>query len=171
MNFTSHHLIKQAYASPSLRQNILNKGMICLYCDFSGHEKREDGGIACCLVYNRTIQVSAEKIVFEPIGDSVYGELLAIRYSLDILRRALPEHRPRIANVLTDCRYIARLLLKQKYPKPYYEEIINQIAATLDELKINYPEIAVSVRYLSKHKKNNALHKIAHIAARRAIGK
>lgn len=172
MEFTLQALIKRAYAAPCLRQNIYNKGMIHLYCDYSGHEKRTDCGIACCLVYNRTIQVSAEKIRFEPIGDSVYGELLAITYSLEILGEALTEHRPKIAIVFTDCSCIARLLSKDQFSKPSYEEITNQITVTLTKLQIRFPDVEVRVKVMnSKHKRNNALHRMAHVAARKVIGK
>jgi len=171
MDFTFPTLIKRAYATPSLRQNIFNKGMIYLYCDYSGDDVHKDCGLACCFVYNKTIHVIAKKITFEHRGDSVYGELLAIAYSLESLGEALSEHRPKSVVLFTDCSCIARLLLRSHFTKLFYEEIRNQITTSLDELKIRFPEVEVRVKYISKHKKNNALHKMAHIAARKVIGK
>ncbi|MFC5528225.1 hypothetical protein [Cohnella yongneupensis] len=168
-------LINRAYASPSLRQNILNAGMICLYCDFSGHDEHNFCGLACCFVHNKTIKVYAKKVPFEYIGNSVYGELLAILYSLEILgeelRDVLSDHRPKIALLYTDYSRIAQLLSSIHHSKPIYEEIGNRIAITHNDLEIRYPGVEVRVKYISKHKKNNALHKMAHIAARKTIGK
>ncbi|RKP49878.1 hypothetical protein D7Z26_18795 [Cohnella endophytica] len=171
MDFTFPNLIKRAYATPSLRQNIFNKGMIFLYCDYSGDDVHKDCGLACCFVNNRTINVIAKKIAFEHQGDSVYGELLAIAYSLESLGEALSEHRPKSVVLFTDCSCIARLLSKNHFSKPYYEEIRNQITASLMELKMRFPEVEVRAKYISNHKKNNVLHKMAHIAARKVIGK
>lgn len=173
MDISLHSWVKRAHATPSLRQNMKNSGMICMYSDYSGHEERNDCGLACCWVYRRNIYVDSKQVSFEQIGDSVYGELLAIIYSLEILGDALAEMetRPKIAMLYTDCSCVARLISKDRHFKPQYEEMRNQIAATIDELKMIFPEISVRVKYISNHKKNNALHKIAHIAARKAIGK
>jgi hypothetical protein len=168
-------LIERAYASPSLRQNILNASKIHLYCDFSGHDEHKFCGLACCFIHNKTIKVSAKKVSFEHLGDSVYGELLAILYSLEILgeelRGVLSEQRPKSALLLTDYSRIAKLLSSNHFSKPIYEEIRNRITLTQNDLKLKYPDVEVRVKYISKHKKNNALHKLAHIAARKSIGK
>ncbi|QGQ96572.1 hypothetical protein EHS13_17630 [Paenibacillus psychroresistens] len=171
MEVAHQTLIKRAYAIPILRQIIINKGTIYLYCDFSGHDDVKYCGLACCLVYNRAINVTAKKISFEHLGDSIYGELLAIFYSLDILGEVLNEYLPKFAVLYTDCSCITRLLLKNHTSKPLYQAIRNQITESLDNLKIRFPEVDVTVKYISKHKKNNPLHKMAHIAARKAIGK
>jgi hypothetical protein len=175
MDFEHQTLIKRAYASPSLRQNILNAGIIYLYCDFSGHDEHKYCGLACCFVNNRTIKVTAKKVSFEHPGDSVYGELLAIHYSLEILgeelRDALFDHLPKFALLFTDYSRIDQLFSSNHFSKPIYEEIGNRIAVTLNDMKIRYPGVEVRVKYISKHKKNNALHKMAHIAARKTIGK
>lgn len=169
------NLIKRAYATPSLRQNILNAGMIHLYCDFSGHDERKECGIACCYVHNQTIKVSAKKVPYEHVGDSVYGECLAILYSLELLgeelRGAVSEQRPKAALLLTDYSRITRLLSSNSSSKPIYEEMRNRIIAACNDLKTKYPDIEVRVKYISKHKMNNALHMLAHIAARKSIGK
>lgn len=169
MDPTLLSLIKRAYATPPLRQNIFNKGIIYLYSDYSGNLDN-DYGVACCMVYNRDIRVSAEKLLIEHSGGSNYGELLAILYSLDVLKRTLIEYEPKLAILYSDYHYISRLLF-QDYAKPIYEKVRNDIWDSLYDLKIKFPEVEVRVTYISKHKKNNALHKIAHNAARNAIGK
>ncbi|QJD82998.1 hypothetical protein [Cohnella herbarum] len=173
MDSSLHFLVKRAYATPSLRQNMMNSGMICMYSDFSGQKETNDCGIACCWVYRRNIYVDSKQVTVEQIGDSVHGELLAIVYSLEILGETLAEMetRPKIAMLYTDCSCIARLISKDSHLKPQYEEMRNQITATINGLKMFFPEISVRVKYISNHKKNNALHKIAHVAARKAIGK
>lgn len=171
MNYHNQSLIQKAYETPSLRQNILNSGMIYLYCDFSGHDEQKYGGLACCMVNAKTIQVSAEKIPFDYPGDSVYGELLAIQYSLEMLGKALSQHSAKSALLYTDYSRIARLLFSNNYTKPIYEEARNRITNSLNSLKSSYPEVGVNVKYISRHKKNNALHQMAHLAARKTIGK
>jgi hypothetical protein len=39
------------------------------------------------------------------------------------------------------------------------------------EIDHQFPEFQVSIKYISKHKKNNALHRLAHNAARKVIGR
>ncbi|MBB3070763.1 hypothetical protein FHS14_003765 [Paenibacillus baekrokdamisoli] len=168
-------LMKQAYAAPPIRANILNKGMISLYCDYSGYAEQNAHGVACCFVYNRTISVTSKKLNPKYDGGSDYGELLAIVFSLELLTKALMEHQlnsiPKFATIFTDCHCIAKILSKEYFDKQFYEDVRNEILASLDDLQNMFPEIQVKVKYISKHKKNNALHRMAHNAARKAIGK
>ena len=109
---TMDTLIKQAYAFPPTRANIVNKGMISLYCDYSGYAKQNAHGIACCFVYNRTINVTAKRLQLDNDRGSDYGELLAIVYSLGLLTKALLEHQvdplPAFAVIFTDCHCVGR---------------------------------------------------------------
>lgn len=171
MDYTKNLLIKKAYSKPSLRQNIINKGMICLYCDYSGFAAQNNYGIACCLVYNRTINVTAKKLQIEQDGGSNYGELQAIIYSLEILAEALTEHQPKIAIIFTDCSSIAKILSKPHFSHQYYEQARYEILAAMHNLKNRFPEVEVSVKYISNHKKNNDLHRLAHNAAREAASR
>lgn len=171
MDSTKDLLIKKAYANPGLRQNIFNKGMIFLYCDYSGFVAQNDYGVACCFVYNRTISVTGKKLVIEHDGGSNYGELLAIVYSLEILTKALTEHQPKFAVIFTDCSCIAQILSKHYFAHQHYENVRDEILASLHNLKNRYPEVEVKVKYISKHKKNNTLHRLAHNAARQAANK
>lgn len=166
MDSTKDLLIKKAYANPSLRQNILNKGMIFLYCDYAGYVSQNDYGVACCIVYNRTIHVNTKKLLIEHDRGSNYGELLAIAFSLQILTKALTEHQPKGAIIFTDCSSISRILSKQHFPHQPYENARNEILSSLDNLNNRFPEVEVSVKYIGKHKKNNHLHRIAHNASR-----
>lgn len=166
MNTTEDLLIKKAYANPSLRQNILNKGMIFLYCDYAGFVKQNHYGVACCMVYNRTINVSAKKFLIEQDRGSNYGELLAIVYSLEILAKALSEHQPKAAIIFTDCSSISRILSEDHFSHPYYENVRDEILSSLTNLKNRFPNVEILVKYISKHKKNNHLHRMAHNASR-----
>ncbi len=141
MDYTKDLLIKKAYAKPSLRQNIVNKGMICLYCDYSGFAAQNNYGIACCFVYNRTINVTAKKLQIEQDGGSNYGELQAIVYSLEILAEALTEHQPKLAIIFTDCSSIAKILSKPYFSHPYYEHARYEILASIHHLKNRFPEL------------------------------
>jgi len=171
VNSANDLLIKKAYTKPSLRQNIVNKGMICLYCDYSGFAAQNNYGIACCFVYNRTINVTAKKLQIEQDGGSNYGELQAIVYSLEILAEALTEHQPKLAIIFTDCSSIAKILSKTHFSHPYYEQARYEILAAIHHLNHRFPEVEVSVKYISNHKKNNALHRLAHNAARDAASR
>ncbi|WP_127529422.1 ribonuclease H family protein [Paenibacillus kobensis] len=164
-------LMNRAFATPSLRQNILNRGMIYIYCDYSGHQDRKEGGVAYCFVHNRAIYVTAKKIDFEDPGDSVYGELQAILYSLEALEEAFRMHRPKGTIVFTDYSRIAKLFMASRLSNSRYEEMRNQITAAIEKLKNRFADIEITITYISKHKKNNALHQLAHNAARKVIGK
>ncbi|WP_054028000.1 RNase H family protein [Bacillus sp. FJAT-28004] len=168
MDSTMDVLIKKAYANPGLRQNIVNKGMICLYCDYSGFVAQNNHGAGCCFVFNRTIRVTAQKIRIEHDEGSNYGELLAVIYSLEILSTALMEYQPKLAIIFTDCSQITKILSKNYFSQSHYEKARDEILASLQHLKVMYPEVEVQIKYMSKHKKNNSLHRLAHNAARQA---
>ncbi|OBZ16714.1 MULTISPECIES: hypothetical protein [Bacillales] len=168
MASTNHILINKAYATPSLRQNILNKGMICLYCDYSGFVSKNGFGVGCCFVHNRTIQVTARKLYLVQDEGSDYGELLAILYSLEILTRALTEHQPKHAFIFTDCSRIEHFLSRNAFLNPHYEKARSEVLASMHHLKTMFPEVRVEIKYMSKHKQNNPLHRLAHNAAREA---
>lgn len=174
MNSTQNRLVKQAYTTPSLRASIVNRGMITLYCDYSGNIGANTHGVACCMVHNREISVSAKKLQMKDLG-SDYGELLAIRYSLEILTNTLSEHQenipPKVAIVLTDCHCIARILSSKAILNKSYATLRNTILASLDNLHNKFPDIQVKITHLRNYKKINALHRLAHNAARSAIGK
>ncbi|MGG1637860.1 RNase H family protein [Paenibacillus sp. NRS-1760] len=168
MDTTTELLIKRAYANPRLRQNIVNKSMICLYCDYSGFVAQNNHGAACCFVFNRTIRVTAKKIMMEYIEGSNYGELLAVRYSLEILASALTEYEPKFAIIYTDCSQIANILSKDYFSHSHYKDARDEILAVLHHLNNMYPNVHIQIKYISKHKKNNTLHRLAHNAARQA---
>lgn len=176
LNSTTDKLIEKAYATPPLRGNIVNKGLISLYCDYSGEPLQRAHGVACCYVHNRTIRVTARKLDVNDHG-SEYGELLAIIYSLEILSEALLQlkstsmNTPKLAVILTDCHFIERILSCTYIEKPPVETARDQIMSSLQLLHSLHPTILITVRCIGKHKKNNALHQIAHNAARQAIGK
>jgi hypothetical protein len=165
---TNHTLINKAYATPSLRQNILNKGMIFIYCDYSGFVSKNAYGVGCCFVYNTTIRVTAKKLYIQQDEGSNYGELLAILYSLEILTKALSEHQPKLAFIFTDCSRIEHILSRCAYLGPYYENARSEVLASLNHLKTLFPAVEVKIKYMSKHKQNNPLHRLAHNAAREA---
>ncbi|OMF22740.1 hypothetical protein BK133_25440 [Paenibacillus sp. FSL H8-0548] len=168
MNLTKDKLIKKAFANPRFRQNIFNTGTCFLYCDYAGFAVQNNYGAACCFVYNREINVTAKKLIIEKDRGSNYGELLAILYSLEILTKSLSEHQPKIAVIYTDCSSISRILSRSYFQNQHDENCRDEILASLDHLNKSFPEVQVSIKYISKHKKNNYLHRIAHNAAREA---
>lgn len=168
MNLNKDILIKKAYANPRIRQNIFNKGTCFLYCDYAGFAEQNNYGAACCFVYNRTINVTTKKLLIEKDGGSNYGELLAILYSLEILNKSLSEHQPKFAVIYTDCSSISRILTKSYFPNQDYLNARDDVIASLDHLNKMFPEVQTSIKYISKHKRNNYLHRIAHNAAREA---
>lgn len=168
MNSTNRLLIKKAFAVPSLRQNIVNKGTMYLYCDYAGFAARNVYGAACCAVYNRTVSVTAKKLTLERDQGSIYGEMMAIALSLETLAAALAEHRPRSAVIFTDCSRIARLLVQDRFAHPHDEQGRDDLLAALAHFNRLFPEVDVQIKYMSKHRKNNHLHRLAHNAAREA---
>ncbi|MFC4102582.1 hypothetical protein [Paenibacillus xanthanilyticus] len=168
MDITQDPLVRKALAVPRLRQHIVNKGTMYLYCDYAGFAERSAFGTAVCMVYNRTINVAARKL---PIGQdlgSSYGEMMAIILSLEMLAAALSEHRPHNAVIYTDCSRISRLLDQDRFAHPHDEQARDQLLAALAELRSQFPEVEVQITYMRSHRKNNFLHRMAHNAARKA---
>ncbi|MGO4539270.1 hypothetical protein [Paenibacillus sp. 2TAB19] len=168
MDANKDRLIKKALASPSLRQHIVNKGTMFLYCDYAGFAARNDYGAACCAVYSRTVMISSKKLPFERDQGSNYGEMQAIVLSLETLSEALLELRPKTAVVFTDCSRILRILAQDRFAHPHDEQGRNELLAYLAHLNRLFPEVDIRIKYMGKHKKNNYLHRLAHNAAREA---
>ncbi|WP_308639407.1 hypothetical protein [Paenibacillus silvisoli] len=180
MNTTFDALIKQAYAKPAVRAHLVHSGMMSLYCDFSGTE-RHIHGVACAIVFNRTVRVQAARLEHPYSLGSDYGELQAIRFSLELLASELAEERPnqaapRSAAVFTDCRNASRLLAERDFAASAdaasfsddsrYDDACQAIRAQLEQLKLDHPRMSFSINYLHRGKEGNALHRMAHNAAR-----
>lgn len=164
-------MIDRAYGIPALRQRLLNPGQMTLYSDYAGDGQRERCGIACCIVHDGRVRVAAEERSFARIGDSVYGELVAVAYSLEQLREALSDHPAKVAVLFTDCSSVSRIVVRERRSKMNYTEIGGRIDDLLIMLSDKFPQVRVHVRYIGNRKRGNVLHEIAHVAARRAIGK
>lgn len=161
-------LVQKALTSPSLRQNIVNKGTMFIYCDYAGFTSTNDYGAACCMVFNRTVRITAKKLPIERDQGSNYGEMMALVLSIEALTTALSEHQPKIAVIFTDCSRIARILTQDRYAHPHDEQGSNHLLTALANLNLLFPDLVVQIKYISKHKKNNYLHRLAHNAAREA---
>lgn len=167
MNIIKDLLINKAFTSPSLRQNILNKSTMFLYCDYAGFASHNVYGAACCMVFNRTVNVTAKKLPVERDQGSNYGEMQAIVLSLEMVA-AVMVLQPKIAIIFTDCSRILRILAQDRFSHPHDEQGRNEILAALAHLNRLFPQVDVQIKYIGKHKKNNYLHRIAHNAAREA---
>lgn len=168
MDSTKELLIKKAYATPGLRQYIVNKGTLFVYCDYAGFTEQNRYGAACCMVYNRSINVTAKKLPLEQDRGSNYGECQAVIYSLEVLSKALTEQQPKAAIIYTDCRWISRILTNDRFTNPYHEQANAELLDALSQLHAQFPGVEIHIRYIGKHKKNNHFHKLAHLAARQA---
>lgn len=168
MELFKDQLIQKAFASPSLRQNIMNKGMMFLYCDYAGFASPNVYGAACCTVYNQTVIITARKLPLERDQGSNYGELIAITLSLETLTTALLEHQPKVAVIYTDCSRISRILTQDRFAHAHDEQGRDALLAALANLNRLFPKVDIQIRYMKKHKKNNYLHRLAHNAAREA---
>jgi hypothetical protein len=156
MDLDHNLLLKKAFASPKLRQHFVNKGTMFLYCDYAGFASRNVYGAACCTMFNRTISLSAKKLPLTKDQGSNYGEMMAVIFSLETLAAALLEEQPKVAVLFTDCIRISYLLGS--------EELLTALA----KLNRLFPAVNIQIRYISKHKKNNPMHRLAHNAARAA---
>ncbi|TYP73096.1 hypothetical protein [Paenibacillus methanolicus] len=168
MDITKDPLVQKALAVPRLRQHIVNKGTMFLYCDYAGFAERNAYGTAVCAVYNRTVNVAARKLPIEQDPGSSYGEMMAIVFSLETLAAAFLEHRPNNAVIYTDCSRISRLLAQDRFAHPHVEQGRDELLAALAELRGRFPEVEVHITYMRGHRKNNYLHRMAHNAARKA---
>ncbi|NIK68143.1 hypothetical protein [Paenibacillus sp. BK720] len=170
MDLNNNPLVKKAYASPKLRQYLLNKGTMFVYCDYAGFALQNAYGAACCTVFNRTIRLTAKKLPISKDYGSNYGEVLAIIFSLDTLAAAYAalEHPPKIAVVYTDCIRISHLLAQRNHSQTRNELARTELSAALATFNSKCPAITLQIKYISKHKKNNDLHRLAHNAAREA---
>ncbi|CAM3224253.1 RNase H family protein [Paenibacillus lupini] len=166
MDVMNDLLVKKAFTSPKLRPYILNKGTMFLYCDYAGFASRNVYGAACCMVFNRVISITAKKLPITRDQGSNYGELMAIILSLETLAAALVEHQPKIAVIFTDCIRISHLLNQEKFSQHVEKQGRDELLSVLDNLKRMYPEVDIQIKYISKHKKNNHLHRLAHNTAR-----
>lgn len=175
---TSHNpYIKQAYASPSVRAHLVNSAAVSIYSDYSGAAGESVHGAGCCLVYNRSMFVSGCQLTHEYERGSNYGEMLAIAYGIQLLTEAMEQlartgaRLPKQAIVFSDCHAIMKLMSQTTFTQPFYEEAKEAFTAACEQLKAKFPAIGVEVRYIGKHKQGNPLHRLAHNAARKAIGK
>jgi ribonuclease HI len=166
MDLTNNLLVKKAFASPRLRQNIVNKGTMFLYCDYAGFVSRNVYGAACCMVFNRMVSMTAKKLPITRDQGSNYGEMMAIILSLETLAAALVEHQPKNAVIFTDCIRISHILAQEQFSHPHEKLGRDELLAALYNLNRMFPEVNVQIKYISKHKKNNYLHRLAHNAAR-----
>nr|WP_243864603.1 RNase H family protein [Paenibacillus castaneae] len=161
-------MVKKTSISPSVRHNIMNTGMVFLYCDYAGFASQNNYGVACSIVYNRTIHVTAKKLIIEHDEGSNYGELLAIVYSLEQLTTVLKIYQAKAAIIYTDCSSISRILSEHYVRHPYYENARDKVIASLNHLNNMFPNVKININYIRKHKNNNPLHRMAHNAARKA---
>ncbi|MGO4543683.1 hypothetical protein AB4Z29_02720 [Paenibacillus sp. 2TAB23] len=168
MNTAWKKLIEKAYDYPSTRQRFLSKGIIYLYCDYSGFTASNNHGAACCIIHNRQLEITSTQLPIKQDEGSIYGELLAIVHSLDMLALALAKHKPKLAVIYTDCSRIQQLLASSYFPNSLYRQARDQIWSAIEQLQASFPNVDVKISYIGKHKKNNALHRLAHNAARLA---
>ncbi|MCR2807677.1 RNase H family protein [Paenibacillus soyae] len=168
MEFIQNPLLKKAYANASLRQNIVNKGTMFLYCDYAGFASRGAYGAACCAVHNREVKLAAKKLPLERDYGSIYGELTAITLGIETLASAMLNREPKVAVIYTDCSRISRILAQARFSNPHEEQGRNELLAALAQFNQRFPQVDVQIRYMSGHKKNNELHRLAHNAAREA---
>ncbi|PWV99354.1 hypothetical protein DFQ01_11570 [Paenibacillus cellulosilyticus] len=168
MDIIEEPFLRKALSVPSLRQNLLNAGTLFLYCDYAGFASLNVYGAACCMVHNRTVSVSAKKLPIERDQGSIYGEMMAIELSLETLAAAIVDRQPKVAVIYTDCSRIARLLVQERFAHPHDEEGRNILVSALADLRQRFPSLDVQIKYMSKHKKNNHFHMLAHHAAREA---
>lgn len=168
MDYTTEPLFHKALSLPCLRQHIMNRGTAYLYCDYAGFASSNSYGAACCMVYNRTISVSAKKLPIKRDQGSIYGEMMAIVLSLETLAAAALEHQPKIAVIYTDCSRIARLLVQDYFAHLHDEEGRDTLLMALGAINEQFPDLDVQIKYMRTLKRNNYLHRLAHNAAREA---
>ncbi|AZN40998.1 hypothetical protein [Paenibacillus albus] len=173
----SNSYLKQAYETPSVRAHLVNSTVVSIYGDYSGAAGEAVHGAGCCLAYNRSMYVSGRQLTHDYELGSNYGEMLAIAFGVKLLAELLEQLTleeaalPKSAVVYSDCHAIMKLMSRPSFTNAYYEEARAAIIAECEQLKEKYPTIQVEVKYIGKHKKGNPLHRLAHNAARKAIGK
>ncbi|REE94566.1 hypothetical protein A8990_101362 [Paenibacillus taihuensis] len=174
---SNHSYIKQAYATPSVRAHLVNSAIVSIYSDYSGAAGEAVHGAGCCLVYNRSMFVSGRQLAHDYERGSNFGEMLAIAFGVQLLTEALEQlvhteaQLPKHAIVYSDCHAIMKLMSQPSFTKSYYEEARGEFTTACQQLQAKFPSIGVEVKYIGKHKQGNPLHRLAHNAARKAIGK
>ncbi|SEO94166.1 hypothetical protein [Paenibacillus sp. OV219] len=169
--------IKQAYETPSVRAHLVNSAVVSIYSDYSGAAGESIHGAGCCLVYNREMYVFGSQLLHDYERGSNYGEMLAIAFGVNRLAELLEQLTltgaplPKSAVVYSDCHSIMKLMTIPSFTKAYYEEAKQAYLTACAQLSAKFPSIGVGVKYIGKHKKGNPLHRLAHNAAREAIGK
>ncbi|GLX66696.1 hypothetical protein [Paenibacillus glycanilyticus] len=172
MDLRHNPLVQKAYANPRLKQNIANSGTMFLYCDYAGFASQNVHGIACCTVFNHSVGLYAKRLPLISDHGSVYGELMAVLFSLETLAASAAagecEHLPKIAVIYSDCSRISHLLAQEQITHAEVARGREELLAALTRINDSFPRLRVQIKYISRHKQNNYLHRLAHNAAREA---
>lgn len=151
-----------------------NKTLITVFCDASCNDSNNSIGLGVIVVgMGKYIITSELKRVTVP--DPLFGELLAIEFSLKNLSELLESNTFAIDNleraiIFSDCDIIKRLLSKTLSSKSLYTELIDEIINLLQKLSDTYKNTAFSVKYIGGRRKFT-YYKAAHTAARKVVGK
>ena len=151
-----------------------NKSLITVFCDASCDESNNSVGLGV-IVVGMGKYIIATELKRVAIADPLFGELLAIEYSLKSLSELLESNTFAVDNlerviIYSDCDIIKRLLSKTVSSKPLYTELIDEIIDLLQKLSTTYENTAFSVKYIGRRKKIS-YYNAAHAAARKVIGK
>lgn len=151
-----------------------NKSLITVFCDASCDESNNSIGLGV-IVLGMGKYIIASELKQVAATDPLFGELLAVEFSLKSLSELLVSNTFAIDNleraiIYSDCDIIKRLLSKTLSSKSLYAEIIDGIIDLLQKLSTTYENITFSVKYIGRRRKF-AYYSSAHAAARKVIGK
>ncbi|TMV49575.1 HNH endonuclease [Paenibacillus mesophilus] len=138
---------------------------LTVYCDASVYEPLLHG-VGIVLVENDKATAQAELFHVDKPANSVFGELLAIRYALHVLvgenmRQVVG--RQKLVKILTDISYIDTLI-RGGGEHPSFREMVRKIKDLMMLAAIRYPRTVFSVTYIGRER--NSYYHLAHHTAR-----
>ncbi|MGO0059763.1 hypothetical protein ACTID9_07095 [Brevibacillus fluminis] len=151
-----------------------NKSLITVFCDASCDESNNSIGLGVIVVGMKK-HIIASELKQVAVPDPLFGELMAVEFSLNRLSELLESNTFAVDNlerviIYSDCDIIKRLFSKTVSSKPLYTELIDEIIDLLQKLSTTYENTAFSVKYIGRRRKFT-YYKAAHATARKVLGK
>jgi len=146
-----------------IERNINKK--LSVYCDCSLYQPQLYG-VGIVIVDDRKTTAQPEMFRLEAPANSVFGELLAIRFALNVLvendMRARV-NRQRVVTIYSDISYIDSLL-QSGVNHQVYGDMVRKIHDLLLLFTVIYSKTTVKIKYIGRQR--NSYYQLAHRTAR-----
>ncbi|KRE94910.1 hypothetical protein ASG89_31970 [Paenibacillus sp. Soil766] len=148
-----------------------NPTEMSVYCDCSAIKGTRCAGISACFVGYGRVYVQSQKLDKKNVGKSIFSELLAVKFSLDLLPNILDRYRqwnPTRVVIYSDVEAIEDLIYKGTSKKLYMRREIEEIKRLMESFSDLFD---VVINYIGEQRSYNIFYNATHTASRKAIGK